>query len=49
MLVLGGLAGTMHATFIMASERPSLYILYAGMMGLPIVLGVGKSNGRPKT
>lgn len=37
-LFLGGLAGVLHETVFTASERPTLLILFAAMMGLPAFL-----------
>jgi hypothetical protein len=38
MLFLGGLAGVLHETAFTQSERPTLLILFAAMMGLPAFL-----------
>jgi hypothetical protein len=38
LLFLGGLAGAAHETLIAPVERPTLLILFAGMMGLPAFL-----------
>lgn len=37
-LFLAGLAGVAHETMFAATERPTLLILFAGMMGLPAFL-----------
>lgn len=37
-LFIGGLLGVLHETVFTSAERPSLLILYAGMMGLPAFL-----------
>lgn len=37
-LFLGGLAGVMHETIRSTSERPTLLLLFAAMMGLPAFL-----------
>lgn len=42
MLFIVGLVGVLHETFIEHSERPSLLILYAAMLGLPLYL---RKNG----
>lgn len=44
LLFLGGLAGVFHETVLTASERPTLLILFAAMMGLPAFLGVAKDK-----
>lgn len=38
LLFLGGLAGVFHETVISSTERPTLLILFAAMMGLPAFL-----------
>jgi hypothetical protein len=37
-LFLAGLGGVIHETLIASSERPTLLILFAAMMGLPAFL-----------
>ncbi len=37
-LFLAGLAGVAHETLIAASERPTLLLLFAAMIGLPAFL-----------
>lgn len=37
-LFVTGLAGVLHETLFTNGERPSLLILFAGMMGLPLYL-----------
>ena len=37
-LFLAGLAGVAHETLFADTERPTLLILFAGMMGLPAFL-----------
>jgi hypothetical protein len=37
-LFLGGLAGIFHETVMVKSERPTLLILFAAMVGLPAFL-----------
>jgi hypothetical protein len=37
-LFLGGLGGVLHETLLTSSERPTLLILFAAMMGLPAFL-----------
>ena len=45
-LFCGGLAGVVHETVLTQSERPTLLILFAAMMGLPAFLrGPGDKNG----
>jgi hypothetical protein len=48
LLFLGGLAGAAHETLAAATERPTLLILFAGMMGLPAFLRADerKQEGR---
>jgi hypothetical protein len=38
LLFTGGLAGVLHETLLTSSERPTLLILFAAMMGLPAFL-----------
>jgi hypothetical protein len=38
LLFLGGLAGVVHETLLASSERPTLLILFAAMLGLPAFL-----------
>lgn len=38
LLFVGGLAGVIHETALTQSERPTLLILFAAMMGLPAFL-----------
>lgn len=46
-LFLGGMAGVFHETLLTSgTERPTLLILFAAMMGLPAFLG--KGNGKEK-
>lgn len=40
-LLLGGLLGVGHETLIAKTERPTLLILFAAMMGLPAFLQKG--------
>jgi hypothetical protein len=37
-----GVVGVLHELFIQQAERPSLLVLFAGMMGLPLYL---RKNG----
>lgn len=37
-LFLGGIGGVIHETLLSKSERPTLLILFAAMMGLPAFL-----------
>lgn len=39
-----GLVLTVHEAFFVSTDRPDLLVLYAGMMGLPVVL-YSKRNG----
>lgn len=43
-LFFGGLAGVFNETVLTTSERPTLLILFAAMMGLPAFL---RSDGKP--
>ncbi len=47
-LFLGGLAGVAHEVLLTQSERPTLLILFAAMMGLPAFLrpSGGGGNGQ---
>lgn len=38
LLFCGGLAGVLHETILTSTERPTLLILFAAMMGLPAFL-----------
>lgn len=38
LLFVFGLAGAAHETLVAVAERPTLLILFAGMMGLPAFL-----------
>jgi hypothetical protein len=38
MLFLGGMTGFLHETFASGQERPTLILLFAAMMGLPVFL-----------
>jgi hypothetical protein len=38
LLFLGGLLGVLHETLLTNVERPSLLVLFGGMMGLPAFL-----------
>ena len=40
-MFLSGLVLTIREALLSGPERPSLYVLFAGMMGLPIVWGRG--------
>jgi hypothetical protein len=37
-LLVAGLLGVFHETFVSESERPALLVLFGGMMGLPAFL-----------
>jgi len=43
-LFMGGLAGVFHETVLTSTERPTLLILFAAMMGLPAFLGEKKDS-----
>jgi hypothetical protein len=43
-LFLGGMAGVLHETLLSHSERPTLLILFAAMMGLPAFLQGGEGS-----
>jgi hypothetical protein len=43
-LFVAGLLGVAHETLLEHSERPTLIILFAAMMGLPAFLSPGQSN-----
>lgn len=45
-LFVGGLAGVAHETLIVQVERPTLLLLFAAMMGLPMFLRADERNGR---
>lgn len=45
LLFLGGLAGVAHETLLQNSDRPTLLILFAAMMGLPAFL---QSEAHPR-
>lgn len=44
LLFLGGLSGVFHETVLTHTERPTLLILFAAMMGLPAFLRSDESN-----
>lgn len=44
LLFLGGLGGVFHETVLTHSERPTLLILFAAMMGLPAFLRSDESD-----
>lgn len=49
-MFLGGLLGVAHETLISQVERPTLLIMFAGMLGLPAFLRSdekGKDEGKP--
>lgn len=43
-LFIGGLIGVMHETVFAATERPTLLILFAAMLGLPAFLQQAKGD-----
>lgn len=44
-MFLTGLVLTVHEALVSGPERPSLYILYAGMMGLPFMWSSRPNRG----
>jgi hypothetical protein len=46
-LFFGGLAGVFNETVLTTTERPTLLILFAAMMGLPAFLRQDDKNGKP--
>lgn len=46
-LFLGGLAGVFNETVLTSTERPTLLILFAAMMGLPAFLRNDTSDNPP--
>lgn len=47
-LFVGGLIGVAHEMLFSTVERPSLLIVFAGMMGLPVFLRRDDSEQEPK-
>jgi choline-glycine betaine transporter len=47
-LFFGGLAGVFNETVLTSTERPTLLILFAAMMGLPAFLRQDEKNGNGK-
>ena len=47
-LFIGGLAGVAHQELFVARDKPTLVILYAGMMGLGKLLEKDEANKPPK-
>ncbi len=45
-LFVGGLLGVAHETLITHIERPSLLLLFAAMLGLPVILGSDEKGGK---
>lgn len=45
-LFAGGMLGVLHETLWAASERPTLLILFAAMMGLPAFLRQEDDSGK---
>lgn len=43
-LFFGGIAGVIHETLLAKTERPTLLILFAAMMGLPAFLRPDKKD-----
>lgn len=46
-LFFGGMAGVAHETLVSNVERPTLLILFGGMMGLPVFLRRDESTDDP--
>lgn len=46
MLFAGGVAGVFHETVLTGTERPTLLILFAAMMGLPAFLRQDEKSSR---
>jgi hypothetical protein len=46
-LFFGGLAGVFNETVLTSTERPTLLILFAAMMGLPAFLRTDDKNHTP--
>lgn len=46
-LFLGGMGGVVHETILTGSERPTLLILFAAMMGLPAFLRADEKKDPP--
>lgn len=46
-LFFGGLAGVFNETVLTTTERPTLLILFAAMMGLPAFLRSDDKNAQP--
>jgi hypothetical protein len=44
-LFVAGLAGVLHEASRAGPERPTLLLLYAGMMGLPGILALDRQRG----
>lgn len=44
-LFIGGVAGVVHETVLVDTERPTLLILFAAMMGLPAFLRSDEKKG----
>lgn len=47
LMFLSGLGLTIREALIKGPERPSLYVLFAGMMGLPFVWGSRDKPAKP--
>lgn len=48
-LFVAGLGGVLHETLFTSAERPTLLILFAAMMGLPVVMSADqRRNGNGK-
>jgi len=45
-LFIGGLLGVAHETLLMEAVRPELLILFAAMMGLPVILRADEQQRR---
>lgn len=47
-LFVGGLAGAAYVTLVDRTDRPTLLILFAAMMGLPLFLRSDEKNHPPE-
>lgn len=47
-LFVGGLAGAAYVTLVDQTDRPTLLILFAAMMGLPLFLRNDEKNHPPE-
>ena len=47
-LFFAGLGGVMHQTLVEDADRPTLLLLFAAMMGLPIVFNADQRRSEKK-